>query len=125
MELLTYGAIGLELVLDKARLPWKLQPVSVTQIEFTTDGVERVPQQRLAGEVIVLDIPTFFYDSLDQDLLEPYASSPFEPAIQPIIFSQEFMNDLRRIVRRAIHPRVDVVDRRGEVQAEPAGRSRA
>jgi hypothetical protein len=49
-ELLTYGAMALELVLDKARLPWKLQPVSVTHIEFTTDGVERVPQQRLAGE---------------------------------------------------------------------------
>jgi hypothetical protein len=107
-EVLTYGAMALELVLDKARLPWKLQPVSTVNIEFTTDGVERIPRQRLAGELTDLDIATFFYTSLDQDLTQPYASSPLEAAIQPVLFSVEFMNDLRRIVKRAIHPRVDV-----------------
>lgn len=104
---LTYGAMSLELVLDKARLPRKLQPVSTGQIEFKTDGEGLVPQQNLAGEIRPLDIPTFFYVALDQDLLEPYAASPFEAAIQPVLFSQEFMDDLRKIVKRSIHPRLD------------------
>jgi hypothetical protein len=39
---------------------------------------------------------------------QPYADSPLEPAIQPVLFSQDFMNDLRRIVKRAIHPRLGV-----------------
>lgn len=107
-EALLYGAMALELVLDKARLPKKLQPVSTSQINFKSDGEGRVPVQAAPGGDIELDIPTFFYVALDQDLLDPYANSPFEAAIQPILFGVEFMNDLRRIVKRAIHPRLTV-----------------
>lgn len=107
-ELMLYGAMGAELVLDKARLPKRIQPISVIQIEFTSDGEGLSPRQNLAGNLIDLDIPTFFYVSLDQDLLEPYASSPLESSLQPVMFSTEFMNDLRRVVRRAVHPRLDV-----------------
>jgi hypothetical protein len=64
--------------------------------------------RRSAAKSAILDIPTFFYAALDQDLLEPYSSSPFESAIQPVLFSTEFMNDLRRVVKRAIHPRLDI-----------------
>ncbi len=103
-----YGAMALELVLDKSRQPVKLQPVSVTTVQFqvTEDGLQ--PIQKVDNEEVSLDYPTFFYVSVDQDLLTPYASSPLEPALQPILFMQEFMNDLRRIVRRAIHPRIKV-----------------
>lgn len=105
-ELLMYGACAIELVLDKARLPSELRPISVTTIKFGTDGQRRIPAQRLGSVIVDLDIPTFFYVSLDQDLLEPYTSSPMEAALQPVIFAQEFQNDLRRIVKKAIHPRV-------------------
>lgn len=107
-EILMYGACSLELVLDKSRLPKKLQPLSVTQIEFKSDGDNLVPQQNIGGNIVDLDIPTFFYSAVDQDLLEPYAASPLEAAIQPVLFQTEFLNDLRRIMRRAIHPRLDV-----------------
>lgn len=107
-ECMSYGAMGLELVLDKARLPRKLAPVSVTTVEFKSDGENLTPQQKIGSEIRDLDIPTFFYVALDQDLLEPYSASPLEPAIQPVLFSIEFMNDLRRIVKRSIHPRLDV-----------------
>lgn len=105
-ELLLYGAASLELVLGKDRLPKTIVPVSVTQIEFTPDNGMRKPRQRTAGQIIDLDIATFFYTSLDQDLLEPYADSPLQGAIQPVQFATEFMNDLRRIVQKAIHPRL-------------------
>lgn len=105
-ELILYGAMSGELVLDKARLPRVISPVSVTSIVFKQDDKWLKPVQVVGGEEIDLDIATFFYVALDQDLLQPYASSMLEPAIQPALFSQEFMNDLRRVVKRAIHPRL-------------------
>jgi hypothetical protein len=107
-ELLLYGACGVEVVLDKALTPAKLQPISVTQIEFYPDGKGVRPVQRLGQDEINLDVPTFIYASLDQDLLNPYAVSPLEPALQPTLFGQEFMNDIRRIVKRVLHPRLKV-----------------
>lgn len=109
-ELLMYGGCSCELVLDKARLPDKIVPISTTQIRMypTKDGTRRVPRQYLAGVFIDLDIPTFFQVNLDKDTLEAYPISPLEPAIQATLFSAEFMNDVRRIVKRAIHPRVVV-----------------
>lgn len=106
-EALTYGAMSCELVLNKQRLPDYIQPLSTTHIKFYPDskGVLR-PKQEISGNKVDLDTPCFFYLALDQDLLEPYASSPMEPALQPAIFSAEFLNDVRRVVQQAIHPRM-------------------
>lgn len=106
-ELVTQGECCGELVLDKARLPDKIQPVSTTQIRLfpTSDGRKRIPKQFIGGEYIDLDVPTFFMVRIDEDILEPYPVSPIEPAIQAVIFSADFMNDLRRVVKKAIHPR--------------------
>lgn len=106
-ELVTQGGCAGELVLNKARLPDKFQPVAVTQIRPfpSADGKKIVPKQFIAGEYRDLDVPTFFMVKLDEDLLDPYPISPIEPAIQAVIFSQDFMNDIRRVVRKAIHPR--------------------
>ena len=106
-EALSYGAMACELVLNKQRLPEYIQPISVTHIKFYPDnkGVLR-PVQEISGNKVELDTPCFFYLALDQDLLEPYASSPMESALQPAIFSAEFLNDVRRVVQQAIHPRV-------------------
>lgn len=107
-ELMIEGACSLELVLDKARLPFKLLPVPVSTIEFLQDKDGLKPRQVVDGGYVDLDVPTFFYTSLDQSLLEPYSASPLEPAIAPALFLQEFMNDVRRVIRRSIHPRVHV-----------------
>jgi hypothetical protein len=109
-DLVTQGACCGELVLDKARLPDKLQPVATQQIRMfpSSDGRKLIPKQFVAGNYIDLDIPTFFMVTLDADLLEPYPISPIEPAIQAVLFSADFMNDIRRVVKRAIHPRVIV-----------------
>lgn len=108
-ELATQGECCAELVLDKARMPDKIQPISTQQIRYfpSTDGRKRIPKQLVAGEYIDLDIPTFFMVRLDEDLLDAYAVSPIESAIQAVIFSASFMNDIRRVVRKAIHPRVN------------------
>lgn len=112
-ELLWYGACSMELVLGKDRLPRSLQPISVTQVQFKQDKTWLKPVQKIGSEEIDLDIPTFFYVSLDQDLKEPYSDPPFEAALQPVLADHEFFNDLRRLVKKALHPRLDV-----EVNAE-------
>ena len=104
-----YGSAAIELVLDKNRLPVRLQPVSVTTINFEYDkGGMLFPTQEIDGTKVSLDIPTFFYRSIDQDLLTPYANSPMESALQPVLFMAEFLNDLRRVVKQALYPRIQV-----------------
>lgn len=109
-DILVYGGCAAELVLDKARLPYKLQPISFSQINMypTADGKAMTPKQLIAGQYIDLDLATFFITTLDQDLMAAYPGSPLEPAIQGVMASFEFMNDLRRIIKRSIHPRMEI-----------------
>ncbi len=102
------GAMAVELVLDKQRLPFKLAPVAVSQLIFFTDDKGTYPVQRLGGVDTNLDIPTFFYVALDPDLLDAYPQSPMEAAIQPVLGSTQFLTDLRRICQRSVYPRMDI-----------------
>lgn len=107
-EIYMYGSMAGELVLGKDRLPVAIAPISTTKIEFLPDGNRLKPRQKVGGTYIDLDIPTFFYTALDQELLEAYSSSPIEAAIKPSLFSEQFMADLNRVIRRAISPRLTV-----------------
>lgn len=105
-ELLWYGAGCVEVVLDKARLPINFVPVHSPSIKFYEEDYGLRPVQDVGGVELNLDIPTFIYTSVDQDLKDAYSSSMLEAAIQPVLADQEFMNDLRRVLKRAIQPRV-------------------
>ena len=107
-EHLMLGSCAIELVLGKTKLPDAMQPVSVQNIKFKYNGKRKVPYQVVGGDEVPLDFPSFFYVALDQDLLTPMSDSPIQAAIQPIIAQQTFMNDLRRVAQRAVHPRVKV-----------------
>lgn len=111
-EGLLYGGMSMELVLDKGRFPYKFQPVSVTKIKFYEDnsgGTKGLkPVQDVGGVDIDLDIPTFFMVYLDPSLLDAYPQSPMESAIQPVIASATFFNDLRRVMARHVYPRYNV-----------------
>jgi hypothetical protein len=108
-EILIEGAMCGELVLDKARIPARIQPISVGGLKMQPDkDGYLVPVQNVGGKDIVLDAPTIFYVALDQDLQSAYASSPLEPAIKAVLFAESFVNDLQRVIKRAIHPRINV-----------------
>lgn len=108
LELRLEGACSMELVLDKARLPARLQPIAVSQLEFYEDSKGEVyPIQKAADGERVLDTPAFFYESMDQDLLTAYADSPMEASLQAVLADVEFTNDVRRVIKRALHPRLD------------------
>ncbi len=105
-ELLLYGAMGLEVVLDKSRTPSYFQPVSVTKIQWKEEADGIYPIQVVAGEEISLDIPTFQYVSVDQDLLSAYSDSMLESSIQAILADGYFLNSLRQSMQRVIQPRL-------------------
>ena len=107
-EILWEGSAALELVLGKTRLPSKMVPVSVANIEFTPSGNRLKPRQKVGGDYVDLDFPTFFYVSLDQDLLEPYSRSPFATALKSVLFTEDLIQDIHRIIKRVVHPRQHV-----------------
>ncbi len=107
-EIQMYGAACLELVLDKARLPYKLQPITIPSILFYDEDKGTKPMQKVGGEEIDLDLPTVFYVALDASLNDVYAQSPVESAIQPILASTTFLSDLRKLCGRHIYPRLDI-----------------
>ena len=126
-ELVIYGAACLELVLDKQRLPSELSPISVTTVKLYEDGKGLRPIQLIAGQEIDIDLPTVMYVTTDADLLDPYAQSPIESAIQAVLASGQFLNDLRRICQRSVYPRmvvdIDSEKLRLEIPAEVAADS--
>lgn len=110
LELRLYGSCAGELVLDKARVPNRIVPISTTQLEFMEDATGYVyPIQKVNGLEINLDTPAFFYEALDQDLLTAYSNAPMEAALQAVLADTEFTNDVRRVIKRALHPRLDVI----------------
>jgi hypothetical protein len=107
-ELCMYGACAGELILDKALTPYRIQPLSTSNISWRDDNRTPLPIQIVGGTRIELDFPTFFYVALDQDLLTAYAHSMLEPGIKAVLASEDFAQDLQRIIKRAIHPRLKV-----------------
>lgn len=108
-EILLYGACAAEVVLGKDLLPRRIQPVSVTTVEMYNDKDKILrPVQRIGGAEINLDYPTFAMTYLDANLLDPYPASPMESSLAPVLASEDFMNDLRRVLKRAVHPRAKV-----------------
>lgn len=109
-ELLTNGALCGELVLNQLRLPDRIVGIPTSQLKWypTKDGKRKYPKQVISGNEIDLNFPTIFYVSLDQDLLTAYSDSPIQAAMAGVMFSEEFMNDIRRIVRKVVHPRMVV-----------------
>jgi hypothetical protein len=105
-QLLQYGACAGEIALDKARVPASLNAISVTTIKWYDEDTAVRPVQVVGGTEISLDIPTFVYVSLDQDLLEVYPASPLEASIQSVLADLDFNGDIRKALKRAVLPRL-------------------
>ncbi len=107
-EMQQTGAMGLELVLDKQRLPNQFVPVAISSLLFYEDGKGTKPVQKVGGDEIDLDIATFFYVALDPSLYDVYPQSPLEAAIQPVLASANFLATMRRLCERHVHQRYDI-----------------
>lgn len=107
-ETLLTGGCGLELILNKQYLPDRLEPVSLSQIDWVAKGENEVyPQQKAGGgEPIPLDIPTFFIGQSRQDPTTAYARSMLEPALTSVFMFDEFVEDVRKVIRQSGHSRL-------------------
>lgn len=106
MDLMNTGALGLEVALDKQRVPASFNPVAVSTLVFyEEDNAFRIVQ-KVGGEEIDLDIPTFIYVALDQVTTEAYPTSPLASVMQPVLADLDFNNDVRKALKRAVLPRL-------------------
>lgn len=105
-QLLTNGCCASELVVDKASLPSIIRPISTNSLKYKSGGDRVIPFIDDGGTIVDLDSPAVCIRSLSQDPESPYATSWFQAAVQPIIASTIFTNDLRKAFRKANIPRV-------------------
>lgn len=109
-EVLVTGALAAELVLDKFRLPDKINVVPYDTIEWVSrgDGTKYPRQLSSVGDPIPLDIPNFFVAELHKHANKAYASTMMSAAINSAYHFNEFIEDMRRSLRRQGHGRLNV-----------------
>lgn len=110
----------LELVLDKARLPDKFQPVNYETIEWVSDGEGgRYPQQKNpeGGDPIDLNIATFWVAELHKEADSAYSTPMMKAALNMVYYYDEFIEEMRRTVRKSGHGRLTVSLDAAKIQA--------
>lgn len=112
-EAVITSQVSAELVLDKARLPYKIAPIAYETIRWVSRGDGSVyPEQQLAaadGEATIsLDIPNFWTSAVHKDLTKTYVTPMLEPAISMATYYDQFIDDMRRAVRITGHSRLVV-----------------
>lgn len=105
-QLLTNGCCMAELVLEKTMMPMYIQAISTNNLKYESRGKRYIPYLDESSGKTYLDSPAVNIISLSQDPETPYSTSWFKAAIQSVIASTEFNNDLRKAFRKASLPRV-------------------
>ena len=106
MELFMQGGVGIELVLDKFKIPTRLITVASKEVKWRKKAGGFVPYQTgMGGKETSLDIPTFWFVNTDRRPEQAVADSPLLAAVQAVAFKQAVINDIQRVIRRAGYPR--------------------
>jgi len=92
LDLLRYGSMAAELVLDKLRQPAKIYPFSTADLKWATDAPNSYPIYNNTP----LNYPTIFYSVSAQDSSSVYSNAPLEACIQPALWDMEFVDTLRK-----------------------------
>lgn len=106
-EVITTNACAMELVLNKYYLPERFVVVpyeSLTKVN-RGDGSFYVTQGG-SGEPINLDIPTFFMSEFHLDANATYTTPMMTAALSSTFHFMEFIDDMRRVMRKSGHGRV-------------------
>lgn len=86
-----------------------LTAVDPDTITFERERGRLVPYQNTSRSgKIKLDIPTFFYEGLDETATDPYGTSPFLSVIQTIAFHLQVMEDLKAIIHNQGYGKYDI-----------------
>lgn len=107
LETVYANGFGVELVLDKELMPDRLQVVNYDSLTWVSQGDGlRFPKQQGNDGDVELNIPNFFVGELHLTPAFAYATPMLEPAINDAFFHREFIEDMRKTVRRAGNPRI-------------------
>ena len=101
------GATCGELVLDKAAMPSRIAVFGYETITWAHNGDgTRFPRQRSSsGQDVDLDFPTVAIGEDARDADYAYARSMYEAALTTAFYFSEFIEDMRRVLRKAGHSR--------------------
>ena len=106
-EIIETGAVAGELVLDKLRLPSRINLIPYEELTWKSkgDGTKYPVQTASSGE-IELNIATFWIAESHKEANKAYATSMLEGALNTAFYYAEFIEDMRRAVRRSGHARI-------------------
>lgn len=120
-EVVLTGADAAELVLDKQRLPDRLNVIAYETLRMVSDGKGgRYPEQQTSGDPVKLDIPTFFVAESNREAAYAYVFSMLEAAIEDAYIYNGFIQDMVRSVRRSGNRLVVTLDTAKVVNTMPA-----
>lgn len=108
LEVIHTGALGVELVLTKERFPDRLNVIAYETLDWVSRGKKggRYPRQTGQGDPIPLDIPTFFVSESHRHAIRAYTDSMMAAGTQAAQQFSEFVQEMRRNVRRNAVPRL-------------------
>lgn len=111
LEVVLTSALCQELVLDKARFPTKINTIPFETIDWKNIGsaakAKKVPQQnRSQGDPVLLDFPTVFISELHRQANRAYSDSMLSAGVNNTYTYGEFLEEMRRAVRRQGHGRL-------------------
>jgi hypothetical protein len=107
-EVVMTGAISGELVLNKALFPDRIQIVPFETLVWKArgDGGKYPIQRGVTAQEIKLDIPNFWIVESHLNADSPYPHSMMEAGLSTTFYYAEFIEDMRRVVRRTGHSRL-------------------
>lgn len=107
LSVITRGACALELVLTSGYDDVSFfAPVDPGTVDFKFENDRYVPYQD--EETLSLDIPTFFYEGLDETIDNPYGRSPIIGSLNSIMFQLQVLRDIQQVVHNQGYPRFDI-----------------
>lgn len=113
LECALTSGVGLELVLDDARLPASPRPFAYDTLEWKSDGKDnRFPSQRRKNAKpgqspeVDLNIPTVWVGEVMKSASRTYNVSFLVSSLRNLYHYDEFIEDMRRVVRQSGQPRL-------------------
>ena len=106
-EVVLTGAVCGELVLDRNRLPDRINLIAYEQLRWKANGKGgRYPVQIASGGEVDLNIPNFWVCESHREASDAYARTMLEASLNMAFYYLEFIEDMRRVMRRAGHSRL-------------------
>jgi hypothetical protein len=99
------GAVSMEMVMDSDfNNVLYFASVDPDTIDFKIEKNRLVPYQ----SSVKLDIPTFFFEGVDETETDPYGTSPFMSVVQSLAFHSQVLEDIKMVVHNQGYGKYDI-----------------